>query len=79
MLTKVKFGANVSFRFLKKQGNKMNRIISLIMYVLWILTIIIVLATTFTNFQYEDLNALAVVLFVFALLNSILVFKARRK
>ena len=49
----------------------MNRLFSLIMYVLWIATIIIVLAATFTNFKYEDLNVLAIVLFVFAVLNSI--------
>jgi hypothetical protein len=40
------------------------------MYLLWVSTIVVVLATTFTNFQYEDLNLLAVILFVFALVNS---------
>ena len=55
----------------------MNRLFSLIMYVLWIATIIIVLAATFTNFKYEDLNVLAIVVFVFAALNS--VFSIPRK
>ncbi len=49
----------------------MNKIFSIIMYVLWIATIILVLAATFTNFKYEDLNVLAIVALVFAILNSI--------
>lgn len=41
------------------------------MYILWIVTIIAVLGTTFTNFQYEDLNILAGVLLFFALINTL--------
>ena len=52
--------------------------ISLVMYLLWILTIIAILATTFTDFQYEDLNMIAVVLLVFAVINSYLVLTRRR-
>jgi hypothetical protein len=43
------------------------------MYTLWIITILLVLAATFTNFQFEDLNALAIVLLAFALINSFFV------
>jgi len=49
------------------------------MYILWIATIIFVLATTFTDFKYEDLNMIAAVLFVFALINSILIFAIKKK
>lgn len=45
------------------------------MYFLWIMTIIAILATTFTRFQYEDLNAIASVLFIFAVINSFFVVK----
>ena len=48
----------------------MNKIATIIMYLLWIASLIAVLATTFTNFKYVDLNAIAAVLLVFALLNS---------
>ncbi len=56
----------------------MNKIITIIMYVLWIGTVIAILATTFTNFQYEDLNLFALVLFALALLNSFFVVTRRR-
>ena len=55
----------------------MDRLFSVILYVLWTTAIIVILSTTFTNFQYEDLNALAIILLVFAILNSI--FLAIRK
>jgi len=48
----------------------MGGLITLIMYVLWVVTIIAILASTFTGFEYLDLNVIAVVLFVFALLNT---------
>lgn len=48
----------------------MNKISTIIMYLLWIFAIIALLATTFTNFQYIDLNAIAGVLLLFALVNS---------
>ena len=48
----------------------MNKLISLIMYLLWIATIIAILAMTFTSFKYEDLNLIAIVLLVFASVNS---------
>ncbi len=54
-----------------------NRLISAVMYALWISAIIAILATTFTNFQYEDLNALAIVLLVFSLVNSFFIIKKR--
>ena len=46
------------------------------MYALWTMAIITVLATTFTNFQYLDLNVIAIVLLFFALLNSFLMSKS---
>jgi len=50
----------------------MGGLITLIMYALWILTIIAILASTFTGFEYLDLNVIAVVLFLFALMNTYL-------
>jgi len=43
---------------------------TIIMYFLWVLAIIALLATTFTNFQYFDLNVLAFALLFFAFINS---------
>lgn len=57
----------------------MGKIITLIMYLLWICTIIVVLATTFTDFQYEDLNIIAVVLLVFSLVNSYFVASHKKQ
>ena len=57
----------------------MNKIFTIFMYALWTLTIISVLVTTFTNFQYEDLNLIAGVLLVFALLNSYLAVSSRKQ
>jgi hypothetical protein len=48
-----------------------DRFLSIVMYVLWIVTIIVILSTTFTNFQYEDLNLLAGVLLFLSVINSI--------
>ena len=48
----------------------MGGLIGLIMYALWSLTIIAILASTFTGFEYLDLNVIAVALFLFALLNT---------
>lgn len=49
----------------------MERFFSVVMYILWTATIIAILATTFTNFQYFDLNVLAGILLVFAVINSL--------
>ena len=54
----------------------MSKISTIIMYALWTLAIITILATTFTNFQYLDLNIIAVALLFFALLNSFLMSKS---
>ena len=51
----------------------MHRIITIIMYVLWIAVIVAILTTTFTRFQYEDLNLIAILLLAFSILNSIFV------
>jgi len=56
----------------------MEKIVTLMMYVLWIATIAAVLAATFTNFQYTDLDIIAIGIFLFAFLNSLLVY-ARNK
>ena len=57
----------------------MNKLITITMYILWTLTIVFILATTFTNFQYEDLNLITCLLFVFALLNSFFVVTQNKK
>jgi hypothetical protein len=49
------------------------------MYLLWGLTILAVFAATFKDFQYEDLNLIALVSFVFAVLNSILALTMNKK
>lgn len=49
----------------------MERFFSVVMYILWTATIIAILSTTFTNFQYADLNILSGILLVFAVINSI--------
>lgn len=48
----------------------MRKFLGILVYILWTAAIICLLATTFTNFQYEDLNMLAAVLLIFALANS---------
>ena len=48
------------------------------MYVLWIATVVLILATTFTDFKYEDLNMLAIVSLVFAVLNSIFLLTTKQ-
>lgn len=48
----------------------MGKLLTTVMYSLWVITIIAVLTTTFTGFQYEDLNIIAIVLFAFTFLNS---------
>ncbi len=57
----------------------MGRFMNIIMYLLWTLTIIMVLAATFTEFEYTDLNAIAVVLFLFSFLNSFLMITRKNK
>jgi len=51
----------------------MKILVTVMMYLLWVATIIAVLITTFTNFQYEDLNALSIALLVFSLVNTFFV------
>ena len=53
----------------------MKQFIALIMYIMWTATVIALLATTFTDFKYEDLNSITVVLLIFAVINSILAVK----
>lgn len=52
-----------------------GKLVIVMMYILWVLTIIAILATTFKRFEYEDLNAIAAVLFVFAVINSFFAVK----
>jgi hypothetical protein len=49
----------------------MRKFLSIFMYILWTATIIAILSTTFTNFQYFDLNVIAGLLLFFAVINSI--------
>ena len=56
-----------------------QKLLVVVMYIIWILAIIFILATTFTNFQYLDLNVIALVLFGFALLNTFFNLSRRRQ
>lgn len=57
----------------------MHKAITIFMYFLWGLTILAVFAATFKDFQYEDLNLIALISFIFAVLNSILALTMNRK
>jgi hypothetical protein len=57
----------------------MNIIINIVMYCMWAASIIAILAATFTNFTYEDLNVLAVVLLMFTLVNTYFCVAAGKK
>ncbi len=56
----------------------MQRVITLFMYFLWTVTILAVIATTVKDFQYEDLNMIAIVSFVFAVINSVLALTMKK-
>ena len=56
----------------------MNIFVTIVMYLLWIAAIIAILATTFQNFQYEDLNMIALFLFAFAIINSFFTVTKRK-
>jgi len=56
----------------------MQRGITIFMYFLWAVTIIAVIATTMKDFQYEDLNMIAIVAFVFAVINSVLALTMKK-
>lgn len=56
----------------------MEKLISFIMYILWIVTILMVLAATFTKFEHDDLNMIALLLFMFASLNSFFILSRKR-
>ena len=55
----------------------MNKVLSIIMYLLWIISLGGILLITFTNFQYADLNTIAIVLFLFTLMNTFFMVKKR--
>ncbi len=57
----------------------MHKAITIFMYFLWGLTILAVFAATFKDFQYEDLNLIAFLSFVFAVMNSILALTMNKK
>lgn len=48
----------------------MDKLIGFMMYILWVASIIAILVATFTSFEYEDINLIATVLFIFAVVNS---------
>lgn len=56
----------------------MERFLSIFMYILWTAAIIAVLSTTFTNFQYFDLNVLAGLLLTFSIINSIFMVSKKK-
>jgi hypothetical protein len=51
----------------------MGKMITVVMYVLWILTIILGLIAVFSDFKYEDINLIALLLLVFTILNTFFV------
>jgi len=51
----------------------MGKLITVIMYLMWICTIVVGLIAVFTDFKYEDLNVMALVLVVFTILNTFFV------
>ncbi len=57
----------------------MGKIVTIMMYLLWILTIIVGLIAVFTDFKYEDVNALALFLVVFTAINVFFVMAGRKK
>lgn len=52
---------------------------TLFMYLLWVAAIVALLATTFTNFQYIDLNAIAGVLLMAAIINTMIIAARNEK
>ena len=52
----------------------MNKIMAAVMYVLWIVALVLIVSTTLMDFKYEDLNAMALLFFAFALLTTFFVF-----
>lgn len=57
----------------------MEKLITFMMYLLWILTIIIGLVAVFTDFKYEDVNALALFLVVFTAINVFFITAGKKK
>jgi len=55
----------------------MGRLVTVMMYVMWILTIVVGLIAVFTDFKYEDVNAMAIVLIVFTAVNVYFVMAKR--
>jgi len=47
----------------------MNKFVTVMMYLLWILTIVVGLIAVFTDFKYEDVNAMAIILVIFTAIN----------
>ena len=56
----------------------MGKIVTLIMYILWICTIITGLVVIFTDFKYEDLNFMVLLLLVFTVLNTFFVVSKKK-
>ncbi len=57
---------------LRDEGIQVNILFTIILSILWVLFALGLLVTTFTNFQYMDLNILVVVAFFFAAVNTFL-------
>ena len=56
----------------------MNKFITAIMYLLWTLTVIFLLAAVFTNFKFIDINAIAIILTAFTILNAFFTLPKKR-
>ena len=57
----------------------MHKAITIFMYFLWGVTILAIFAATFQDFQYEDLNMIALISFVFSVINSVLALTMNKK
>ncbi len=51
----------------------MGKMVTGVMYVLWICAIILGLVAVFTDFKYEDVNVMALLLVVFTIINTFFV------
>ena len=56
----------------------MLKLVTITMYLLWICAITMGLVATFSDFKYEDVNLIALLLLVFTLLNTFFVISRNR-
>ena len=66
------FGVRITPSRKGTEGEDMNIIFTIILWFSWIAFVTTLLITTFTNFQYTDLNILDAIFLFFAILNTFL-------